>query len=102
MKRTLLLSIAAAILAALPALAETPKKAESKAKPYPLDKCLVSDEKFEGSDMKPFELVVEGQTVKLCCKSCLKDFNKEKTSYMKKLSDEVAKKEKEKAKSKSK
>ena len=69
---------------------------EPKAKPYPLDKCLVTDEKFEGSGMKPYELVVDGQTVKLCCKSCLKDFNKEKVSFMKKLSEEAGKKPKSK------
>lgn len=97
MKRLLLL---ATVAVALPVLAETPKKGESKAKPYLLDKCLVSDEKFEGSDMKPYELVVDGQTVKLCCKSCLKDFNKDKAGYLKKLSEETAKKEKDKAKSK--
>jgi hypothetical protein len=60
-----------------------------------LDKCLVSDEKFEGSGMKPYELVVDGQTVKLCCKSCLKDFNKER-SDMKKLGEEAGKKPKAK------
>ena len=47
---------------------------DEKAKPYPLDFCLVSDEKFATSDMKPFELVHEGQTIKFCCKNCVKDF----------------------------
>lgn len=57
-----------------------------KAKAYPLDKCLVSDEKFEGSGMEAYEFVHEGQTIKLCCKSCLKDFKKDTASYLKKLS----------------
>lgn len=56
-----------------------------KAKAYPLDKCLVSDEKFEGSGMETYEFVHEGQTIKLCCKSCLKDFKKAPASYLKKL-----------------
>jgi hypothetical protein len=56
-----------------------------KAKAYPLDKCLVSDEKFEGSGMETYEFVHEGQTIKLCCKSCLKDFKKDPASHLKKL-----------------
>jgi hypothetical protein len=56
-----------------------------KAKAYPLDKCLVTDEKFEGSGMETYEFVHEGQTIKLCCKSCLKDFKKDSATYLKKL-----------------
>lgn len=63
----------------------------AKAKPYPLDFCLISDEKFEGSGMTPYEMAVDGQTIKLCCKSCLKDFNKDTKKYLKKLDDEVKK-----------
>src|SRR5687768_4328130 len=37
---------------------------KEKAKAYPLDKCVVTDEKFEGSEMKPYEFVHEGQTIK--------------------------------------
>ena len=57
-----------------------------KPKPYPLDKCVVSDEKL-GADpsMKPYVFVHEGQEVKLCCKSCLKDFKKDTATYMKKI-----------------
>ncbi|MBI3415268.1 MAG: hypothetical protein HY043_08105 [Verrucomicrobia bacterium] len=67
------------------------KAADKKAKPYPLAKCVVSNEKFEGSDMKPYEFVHEGQTIKLCCKSCLKDFKKEPSKYIKKIEEEVKK-----------
>jgi YHS domain-containing protein len=63
-------------------------KAE-KAKPYKLEKCIVSDEKFEGSDMKPFEFVRDGQTYKLCCKNCLKDFDKDPKKYVAKLAKET-------------
>lgn len=69
------------------------KPADKKAKPYPLAKCVVSDEEFEGSGMTPHGFVYQGQTIKLCCKSCLKDFNKEPAKYLKKLEEE-AKKEK--------
>lgn len=60
-------------------------KPKAKAKAYPLDKCLVTDEKFEGSGMEAYEFVHEGQTIKLCCKSCLKDFKKDTATYLKKL-----------------
>lgn len=65
-------------------------KAE-KAKPYPLDFCLVSDEKFEGSGMTPYEITVDGQTIKFCCKSCVKDFKKDSKKYLQKLADESKK-----------
>jgi YHS domain-containing protein len=67
---------------------------DKKAKPYPLAKCVVSDEKFEGNEMKPYEFVHEGQTIKLCCKSCLKDFKKEPAKYLKKLEEEAKKQKK--------
>ena len=60
-----------------------------KAKPYKLDKCIVSDEKFEGSDMKPFEFVRDGQKYKLCCKNCLKDFDKDPKKFATKLDKET-------------
>ena len=63
------------------------KPADKKAKPYPLAKCVVSDEKFEDSRMTPHEFVYQGQTIKLCCKSCLKDFNKEPAKYLKKIEE---------------
>ena len=56
------------------------------AKPYPLKTCVVSDEKL-GADasMKPYVFVHEGHEVKLCCKSCLKDFKKDTAKYMAKI-----------------
>jgi hypothetical protein len=71
---------------------------DAKAKPYPLAFCLVSDEKFEGSDMKPVELIHEGQTIKFCCKNCVKDFKKDPNKFLTKLADEVKKQEEAKAK----
>ncbi len=61
-------------------------EAKAKARPYPLTTCLVSDEKLGADpDMKPYVFVEEGQEIKLCCKSCLKDFKKDKATLMKKL-----------------
>ena len=62
------------------------KHADHKAKPYPLKTCIVSGEEInDKGEMKPHVFVHEGQEVKLCCKSCLKDFNKDKTGYLKKI-----------------
>ena len=76
------LGLTAAYLATpLVALADDKKET---AKPYPLDKCIVSDEKL-GEMGKPFVFTYEGQEIKLCCKSCQKDFKKEPAKYLKKL-----------------
>lgn len=66
---------------------------DKKAKPYPLKTCVVSGEEInDKGGMKPHSFVRERQEVKLCCKSCLKDFNKDPKKYLKKI-DEVAKKD---------
>jgi hypothetical protein len=63
-------------------------KPEAKAKPYPLDTCIVSDEKLDADPkMKSFVFTHEGQEIKLCCKSCQKDFNKAPAKYLKKLEE---------------
>jgi hypothetical protein len=68
--------------------------ADAAPKPFPasLKKCVVSDEKLGGEMGKPYVFVHDGQEVKLCCKSCLKDFNKEPEKYLKKISAAAAKK----------
>lgn len=55
-----------------------------KAKPYPLDVCIVSDEKLGGMG-KPVVFEYKGQEIKLCCKSCRKKFDKDPATYLKKL-----------------
>lgn len=59
------------------------KKVE-KAKPYPLKTCVVSDEKL-GEMGEPYVFTHEGKEIKLCCKSCLKDFKKDPAKYLKKI-----------------
>ena len=78
----LLASFLAAPLAGLAA----DKKSE-KAKPYPLKTCVVSDEKLGGEMGEPYVFTHEGREVKLCCKSCLKDFKKDTAKYVKKIDD---------------
>ena len=58
---------------------------------YPLKKCPVSDEKLGGMG-KPVKVTSEGTDVYLCCKSCVKDFNKEPAKYVKMVKDASAKK----------
>ena len=86
----LLTGLAAGVLSAA-----DDKPADKKAKPYPLKTCIVSGEEInEKGDMKPHSFVVDGQEVKLCCKSCLKDFNKDKAGYLKKIETEAKKQKK--------
>ena len=85
MKKSLLLTMVVIGLIAAPVLTFAEDK-KAAAKPYPLDTCLVSDEKL-GADanMKTFVFTHEGQEIKLCCKSCQKDFKKEPAKYLKKI-----------------
>jgi hypothetical protein len=55
---------------------------------------VVTGEKFGGSMGKPYVFVHEGQEIKLCCKSCLKDFKKEPSKYMAKISEAARKSKK--------
>ena len=57
---------------------------DAKAKPYPLDTCIVSGEKL-GSMGKPIVIEHEGQQVAFCCKSCVPKFEKDPANYLKKL-----------------
>jgi YHS domain-containing protein len=89
MKPLMLVSILGLILGASHARAEAPK--ETKTKDYPLQTCVVSGEKL-GEMGDPYVFEHEGKQVKLCCKSCLKTFNKEPAKYLKKIDDAAAKK----------
>jgi len=76
-----------AMAAGLAATALVTRAADKKpVKPYPLDTCVVADEKL-GADpsMKPYAFVHEGREIKLCCKSCLKDFKKDTAKYIAKI-----------------
>ena len=58
-------------------------------KEYPLTKCPVSDEKL-GEHGKPVKVTDQSTDVYLCCKSCVKDFNKEPAKYTKMVKDASA------------
>jgi len=48
-----------------------------------LKTCPVSGDKLGGDMGEPYVFVYKGQQVKLCCKSCKKDFDKKPEKYMK-------------------
>ena len=56
----------------------------TKAKPYPLDYCLVTDNAL-GSMGDPVVIVHEGQEVKFCCKPCIRKFNADPDKFLAKL-----------------
>tara|TARA_B100000809_G_scaffold263472_1_gene316804 strand:+ start:190 stop:591 length:402 start_codon:yes stop_codon:yes gene_type:complete len=57
--------------------------------PYPLKTCVVSGEALESMG-KPRGLIFK-QEMKFCCKSCVKDFNKDPLKYVAKLAAEAQK-----------
>ncbi len=59
-----------------------------------LPTCPVSGDKLDGDMGAPFVFVYKGQEVKLCCKSCKKDFDKNPDKYLKliRAADKKAKK----------
>jgi hypothetical protein len=86
LKRSTLALAGFALLAAVTGFAPATQPATQPAtKAYPLDTCIVSDEKL-GSMGKPIALVHEGQEVKFCCKGCVGEFKEDPTKYLKKLS----------------
>jgi len=86
----LAVALAASFAAAPLSVFAADQKSKAKAKPYPLKTCIVSDEKL-GEMGDPYTFVYEGQEIKLCCKSCLKDFNKKPAEYVKKMKKAAAK-----------
>lgn len=74
--------------AALMALATISATAEDKKTPPTPDKlttCPVSGDKLGGDMGKPLVFEYKGREVKLCCKDCKPDFDKDPAKYMKKI-----------------
>ena len=87
MKNNRITSIVAALAAAfITTTAFAKDSASGVPKDYPLKKCVVSDEKL-GEHGKPVKVTSEGTDVWLCCKSCVKDFNKEPAKFVKMVKD---------------
>jgi len=60
------------------------EEAAKKLKPYALDTCVVTGEKFGGMG-EPYVFVYQGREIKLCCKGCLKEFKKDPAKYIKQI-----------------
>jgi hypothetical protein len=67
---------------------------------YPLDACVVSGDKFDGGDMgKQMDYVYRqagrpDRLVRMCCKDCITDFNKDPAKYLKAIDAAAAAKAK--------
>ncbi len=68
----------------------------TKARPYTLKTCPVSGDEL-GAMGKAYTFEYQGREIKLCCKSCLKDFNKNPAKYVKKIDQDEAKAKKAKS-----
>ena len=92
-KSTLSLFIAFALNAGYTAHAED---ANQPSDDYPLTTCVVSGEKLGGMG-KPYVYQYKTDTgstqlVKFCCKGCVKTFQKDPATYLKKIEDAAAEK----------
>ena len=95
---TLCLGVLAAPLAAF--ADDTAKDTDAKKpKPYTLKTCPVSGDKLGGDMGDPFVFVYKnkkikddvGREIKLCCKSCKKDFDKDSAKFIKQIEKDEAK-----------
>jgi YHS domain-containing protein len=60
-------------------------------KTYPLKKCVVSGDKL-GEHGKAVKVTYKSTDIYLCCKDCLKDYNKNPAKYAKMVKDAQPKK----------
>jgi len=80
-----------------PLLATARDDAKPKPIPYTLKTCIVSGDKLGGDMGDPYVYIYKDKKtgvaheIKFCCKSCLKDFNKDQAGYIKKIDDAEAK-----------
>jgi hypothetical protein len=73
--------------------------AAKKPKPYTLNYCVVSGDKFGGDMGKPVLYIYKdkkikddpGREIKFCCKDCRKDFDKDPAKFIKKIDEAEAK-----------
>jgi hypothetical protein len=66
--------------------ADDTEQAVLDAKPYPLDYCLVTNEKL-GSMGEPVSKVFQGQEFKVCCAGCIDTIEKDVPGYLAKLEE---------------
>jgi len=75
------------LLAAIAVATSLTVRAEDAKTPTPdkMTTCPVSGEKLDGDMGKPMVFTYKDQEVKLCCKGCKKDFDKDPDKYMTKI-----------------
>ena len=63
---------------------------------YPFDTCLISDEPLveDGKDIA-INYVYKNRLVRLCCKGCIREINKDPVAYFKKIDAAIVKKQRE-------
>jgi YHS domain-containing protein len=88
--KSLITAVLLTSLCAAPLVGFAADKKTTKPKPYPLKTCVVTNEKL-GEMGDAYVFVYEGREIKLCCKSCLKDFKKDPAKYVKKIEAAEAK-----------
>lgn len=59
---------------------------------YPLDTCVVSGDKLGGAMGDPIDYVIANRLVRLCCKGCKKDIQKDPSKYLSVLDEALRKK----------
>jgi hypothetical protein len=95
-KPALLIALLTAIAAPFIASADD---AKPKPVPYTLKTCIISGDKLGGDMGDPYVYIYKDKQgasheIKFCCKSCLKDFNKDPDGYVKKIAAAEAKQKK--------
>ncbi|MBK1833538.1 YHS domain-containing protein [Roseibacillus ishigakijimensis] len=88
MKKKSLLILLLGLASLNPLWADEPAKETPT--PYPLQTCIVSDEKL-GEMGKPLYLQYKGQAYGFCCKPCTKDFREDPEKFRKKFEKEQKK-----------
>lgn len=73
-----------------PVGADTPKPAANRftGDPYPLETCIVSGEKFSGTD-QPVTKVYDEREIRFCCKGCSREFERDQAKYIAKIDEQI-------------
>src|ERR1700733_12108958 len=93
--KSFLLSLVLVGVFAVPLIGSADDANTAKPKPYVLTTCIVSGEKLGGDMGDPYVFIYKdkkikddpGHEIKFCCKSCLKDFNKDPKAYLAKIDE---------------
>ena len=89
MKRIHLSTILAAGLLAVSLSVQAEDKKADPVKPYTLPTCIITGEKL-GEMGSAYVFTNSGREIKLCCKACFKEFNKDPKKYIKKIEEAEA------------